>query len=82
MRSTRGKFRWRRASIFDLLAPEFDDTSSLNEIGTVIILPSNSGRATFIAVSMGPKPSSLSSHSLSLPVLNMPWMMGMFSLSR
>ena len=37
--------------------------SSLNEKGTDIIRPSNSGRATFIAVSMGPRPRSLSRHS-------------------
>ena len=43
--------------------------------------PSNSGNATFIAVSIGPNPSELSSHSVRLPVLTMPWMMGTSNVS-
>ena len=53
----------------------------MNETGTAMIRPSNSGKATFIAVSMGPRPRELSSHSERLPVLTIPWMMGTSSLS-
>ena len=43
--------------------------------------PSNSGNATFIAVSIGPSPSELSAHSARLPVLTMPWIIGTSNLS-
>ena len=32
--------------------------------------PSNSGKATLMAASIGPKPSELAAQSASLPVLN------------
>ena len=59
-------------SSLPVLGVEPDATSSLKEMGTVIIRPSNSGRATLMAVSMGPRPRELASQSASLPVLKMP----------
>ena len=50
--------------------------SSLNEIGTEMMRPSNSGSATFMAVSMGLRPSELSRHSSWVPVLTIPWITG------
>ena len=86
-RSGRGRFLCSRALILPLrpraaLSLAVELISSLKEIGTVMIRPSNSGSATLMAVSIGPSPSSLSSQSDSLPVLNMPWMIGTFSWSR
>src|SRR6478736_1224986 len=52
---------------------------SLNENGTVMIRPSNSGTATWVATSSGDRPSSEPAQDSRDQVRHRPWRMGMSS---
>ena len=56
-----------------------DGSVSLNENGTVMIRPSNSGTATWVATSSGDSPSSESAHASRDQVRNCPCRIGMSS---
>jgi hypothetical protein len=48
----------------------------LKDIGTPMIRPSNSGSATFIAVSSGPRPRALPAHCAWLTEAGIAWRIG------